>query len=630
MRFLVLIDEVGMSVIRVLGVVVICLCSLPLLGVEQRPNVVVVFTDDHGYADLSCQDVLPDVRTPHIDALAADGVRMTNGYVTAPQCVPSRGGLMTGRYQNSFGLESNTQGQQKDGLKGFNEATTIAERLKRAGYATGMAGKWHLGAAGEIPSHGFDKVFYKNSNRNGLANFDLEGNDVPLGPEQTGMYHIDACSAAATAFIKRHKEQPFFFYLAYRAPHVPLDATEKYLSRFPGEMPERRRQALAMLSAVDDGVGQIVETLKRHQLEEKTLTFFISDNGAPLKIHKLDAPGGGPGWDGSLNDPLNGEKGMLSEGGIRTPFVVQWKGTIPAGTEFHHPVISLDVAATANAVAGLPRDPQLDGVNLVPYLKDEIQEPPHDVLYWRWNGQAAIRKGNWKYVSIGDREWLFDLDRDIGETNSLLDENKPIASELRSRWNRWSQTLKPPGHAVPGSTTAHGYFDWYLDGVRDIPDRRSARTKPPSQNQENDSKRRALTDPELFKARDKDKDEKVTWEEFLNGRSGDVVQPLRRRFEARDKNGNGIWEASEVKGLAPTKTPAPSGASVTPPASTTPLADRPILPANQDHPNIVMILADDLGWADTTLYGHAELYQTPNWSASGARLVTTVDGGASR
>ncbi len=448
-----------------------------LAWADKRPNVIVIFTADHGYADLGIQDVVPDIRTPNIDSLAVGGVRMTNGYVTAPQCVPSRAGLLTGRYQNKFGLESNGD-YKSGGLDGFGDAITIAERLKKAGYATGMAGKWHLGQPTNISTHGFDKVFQKNSNRPGVANFDLDGKDVPLGPESTGLYHLDACSAAASAFITRFKDQPFFFYLAYRAPHVPLDAPKKYLKRFPGEMPERRRQALAMMSAVDDGVGQIMETLRKHGLEENTLIFFISDNGAPLKIHKEDKPGGGPGWDGSLNDPLNGEKGTLMEGGIRTPFIVYWKDKLPAGKAYDHPVISLDVAATVNALAGLEEDAQLDGVNLMPYLTGKNKQAPHEALYWRWVGQLAIRKGKWKYLALGDREYLFNLEQDIGESKNLLPENKKLAAELRADWDSWSQALKPPGLTDGSRGAGQNYFNWYLDGKRDIGQRDTAPSKP--------------------------------------------------------------------------------------------------------------------------------------------------------
>lgn len=450
------------------------LAAQPVIAADQ-PNIIVVFTDDHGYADLSCQNILPDLRTPNIDALAKGGVRMTDGYVTAPQCVPSRGGLLSGQYQNKLGLESNTQFQQQGGLDGFNRALTVAERLKKAGYVTGMAGKWHLGPGSEITSHGFDKVFYKSSKRPGTANFDLRGNDVPLGKESTGKYHLDACAEAACAFIDRFNDRPFFFYLAFRAPHVPLDAPKKYLDRFPGEMPERRRKALAMLAAVDDGIGRVMDTLRKHAIEENTLIFFISDNGAPLKIHKRDAPGIGRGWDGSLNDPLNGEKGMLTEGGIRTPFLVYWKGKFRGGQVYSQQVISLDVAATANAAAGLDPDPALDGVNLIPFLTGDEHGAPHDVLYWRWNGQAAIRRQQWKYLTAGGREYLFDLSVDKEEKHNLIDQHPKTARELRAQWDAWSQTLKPPGLDEKISAAGNQFFDWYLDGKRGVVGGRSNR-----------------------------------------------------------------------------------------------------------------------------------------------------------
>lgn len=444
-----------------LCVVILTPFSSPLRGAEvDKPNIIVIFTDDHGYSDLSCQHIQDDLKTPNIDALAAGGVRMTSGYVTAPQCVPSRAGLLSGRSQNRFGAESNGQP-----LDGFNAQQTIAERLKTAGYATGMTGKWHLGPAPNIVDHGFDDVYYKNANRPGWANFNLDGTDREPGAEDSELYHLDANSEAACAFIKRHHDGPFVFYCAYRAPHVPLDAPPKYLRRFPGEMPERRRQALAMISAMDDGVGKILKTLRQYKLEEKTLIFFIGDNGAPLKIHKLDAPGGGPGWDGSLNDPLNGEKGMLSEGGIRVPFVVYWKGQIAAGQLYDHPVISLDVAATAVALAGLPDDPKLDGVNLMPYLRGAQAGPPHETLYWRWIAQAAIREGKWKYLRGGAREYLYDLDADAEEKHNLLTQHPDIAERLESKLARWSEELSPPGlETKQMSTTWEQYFDHYLDG----------------------------------------------------------------------------------------------------------------------------------------------------------------------
>ncbi len=439
---------------------VLCRCSMA----DDRPNLILIFSDDHGWADLGAQGIRDDIRTPNLDALAAKGLRATNGYVTAPQCVPSRSGLITGRYQNRFGVESNGMP-----LTGFDEQTTLATRLKNAGYATGMTGKWHLGELAEIPTHGFDDVFANvGAGRSSWATFDLAGNTIPASEVTHGEYHLDANSAAACAFIKRHRAQPFFFYVAYRAPHTPLDAPEKYTSRFPAEMPARRRQALAMISAIDDGVGRIVETLQQVQLEQRTLIVFMGDNGAPLKIHKMDSPlnGDAGGWDGSLNEPMNGEKGMLSEGGIRVPWLACWPSVIPAGQVYEHPVISLDVAATITALAGVEVPAgELDGVNLLPYFRGDRTDAPHEALTWRWISQSAIRAGNWKLLRGGDREYLFDLQADPGEKHNLAAEHPEVAARLRTRLSGWCDELQPPGLATgPMAATWTQYFDHYLEG----------------------------------------------------------------------------------------------------------------------------------------------------------------------
>jgi arylsulfatase A-like enzyme len=447
------------------GLILACVHCGPALAAESaKPNLIVIYTDDHGWADLGAQDVQKDVRTPHLDALAAGGVRATNGYVTAPQCVPSRGGLLVGKFQGRFNLDSNGSA-----LDGFNQETTIATRLQNAGYATGMSGKWHLGPQEQITRHGFADV-YCNQGAGGKAwaNFDLEGNTIPGAVVPSPLYHLEANAAAACAFIKRHHDKPFFFYLAFRAPHTPLDAPPKYTSRFPGPMPERRRQALAMISAVDDGVGRVMQTLREHGLEERTLLFFMGDNGAPLKIHKLDSPlnGDAGGWDGSLNEPMNGEKGMLSEGGIRVPWLAHWKGTIPGGQVYEHPVISLDVAATAAATAGIETKPgDLDGVNLLPHFQGEIKTPPHDALMWRWTAQSAIREGQWKLLRGGEREYLYDLAADPGEKHNRAAQHPDIADRLRAKLTAWCSRLNPPGLALgPMAPTWNDYFDFYLEG----------------------------------------------------------------------------------------------------------------------------------------------------------------------
>lgn len=430
---------------------------------SDKPNFIVFYSDDHGYADLGVNGSVADIRTPHLDALARSGVLAKHGYSTAPQCVPSRGGLMTGRFQGRFDLDNNGSA-----LDGFNKETTIATRLQKAGYVTAHFGKWHLGPTTEISKHGFTHTFSQNGQRPFSSNITLDGKDLPMGDLPPEMYHVDACSHAAAAIIERYQKDPFFLYIAYRAPHTPLDAPQSYLGRFPGEMPGRRRAALAMLSAIDDGVGLVTETLKKHQLTEKTLIFFIGDNGAPLKIHKIDSPlnGDAGGWDGSLNTPLNGEKGMLTEGGMHTPFVVAWPGTIPGGQTYEHPVSALDVAATATAQAGITTNPgDLDGVNLLPYLTGEIKTAPHEALYWRWSAQSAIREGNWKLLRGGEREYLYDLAADIEEKHNLVAKHPDIAARLRGKLTTWCDELNPPGLALgPMAPTWNDYFDFYLEG----------------------------------------------------------------------------------------------------------------------------------------------------------------------
>jgi hypothetical protein len=365
--------------------------------------------------------------------------------------------------------------------------------------------------------------------------------------QKGGGYHLDLISQFACTFVERHKSQPFFFYLAYRAPHVPLDPPQQYLDRFVGEMPERRRKALAMLSAVDDGVGQLMATLRTHDLAGRTLIFLVSDNGAPLKIHKLDAPGGGPGWDGSLNDPLNGEKGMLTEGGIRVPFVVSWEGTIPAGQTYHHPVITLDIAATALSVAGLPQDDELDGVNLLPYLTGKDSAAPHQALFWRWLNQAAVRKGKWKYIAMNDRRYLFDLQHDVEELHNVAESHPQVTAELHEQLSQWTSQLSPPGLgalATPGrGGTDSKFYDWYLDGIREAP----AAERPQKSNERKPrTATRRISRRELFQRRDKNRDGVVTLDEFLNGRTGAVTTALKRSYNALDRNSNGRWESFEI------------------------------------------------------------------------------------
>lgn len=463
------------------------------------PNLIVIFTDDQGYADLGVQGVRDDLKTPHLDALAASGVRCTAGYITAPQCSPSRAGLLTGRYQQRFGLEEIADTPMP------TSELTIAERLKPAGYVSGMVGKWHLDAspssvawikrnpksvvrtpgkplrirepariAFSPAGQGFDE-FYMNSRERRWANFRADGTSLkPEGEwitETTGD-RLDDETSGALAFLERNHAKPFFLYLAYSGPHTPLAATAERLARFPGEMPERRRTALAMIATMDDGVGRVMEALREHGLEENTLIVFTSDNGAPLKMTMPDAPmTSGPdgkqievgGWDGSMNEPHLGEKGMLTEGGIREPFLWSWKGVLPAGKVYDHPVSSLDIAATMLTAAGVDDHSDLDGVNVLPHLKGDLSTPPHDALYWRFWKQAAIRAGDWKLLHLGDgTDHLFDLTQPDPETQNLAAEHPEKVAELRNQLDAWTQQLRPPGLPKNGIQRERQWYQHYL------------------------------------------------------------------------------------------------------------------------------------------------------------------------
>lgn len=444
----------------------------------SRPNIIVIFTDDHGWADLGAQGVNQDIRTPNVDQLARDGVRFPRGYVTAPQCTPSRAGLISGRYQQKFGLEQN-------GTPMPAEVVTLPERLKQVGYTTGISGKWHLdvehgpeGGRSKV-SHrhllphgqGFDEYFTGFMN-DYTASHALDGTPYPDAPRDVTEKgcRVVLQTEWALQFLKRRAAQvenrePFFLYLAYMAPHTPLEFPEPWISQVPKELPRERRSALALLAAIDDGVGRVRQQLADMGQTENTLIFFLGDNGAPLGSSD---PAKRKIWDGSLNLPMRGQKGMLSEGGIRVPFLAAWPGKIPAGQVFEHPVISLDIAATAADVAKRETDtpvrssteqtrvsapPELDGVNLLPHLTGEIKTAPHDALYWRWVDQAAIQEFPHKLILPGGDAppLLFDITDPENETHSrdLSATHPQIVARLRAKLDTWLTTLKPPGPPEP-------------------------------------------------------------------------------------------------------------------------------------------------------------------------------------
>jgi arylsulfatase A-like enzyme len=428
-----------------------------LVVATAAPNLIVIMADDLGYSDVGFNGC-KDIPTPNIDSIASNGVRCTNGYVSYSVCGPSRAGFITGRYQQRFGFERNPQYKPNDSDMGLTrKEKTIAELLAPVGYHSGIIGKWHLGAHAPT-SHpmkrGFNEFYGHLGGGHKYMPEDLvikDGakargeaesyrtwilkNHTPVPPRK---YLTDEFSGEAVSFLERNQDKPFFLFLSYNAPHTPLQATTKYLDRFSHIKDPKRKTYAAMVSAVDDGVGLLLKSLSEQKLEEKTIVAFLSDNGGPITKNA------------SSNTPLRGAKGDVWEGGHRVPFALQWKGTLPAGKIYDHPVSSLDFAATMVALSGAQVDKAkpLDGVNLIPYLKGENTELPHEALYLRKFDQQrySVHKGKYKLVIpfLNGKPQLYDLEEDIGETSDLALVKPKILSELDALRQEWSAQLIEP------------------------------------------------------------------------------------------------------------------------------------------------------------------------------------------
>jgi arylsulfatase A-like enzyme len=427
---------------------------------EKKPNIVLIVADDLGYGDLGFQGG-KEIPTPHLDSLAAGGVRLTDGYVSCPVCSPTRAGLATGRYQQRFGHEFNPgQAQSKEGaVTGLPlSETTLASALKQAGYTTANVGKWHLGSAdGYRPlQRGFDEFYgflggahpYIPGGAGGQAAKQGRGKKQNAGgglqPIFRGEEQVDfpphltkAFGDEAAAFIKREKDKPYFLYLTFNAVHNPLQPDPEHVARFDNNISDPKRKAYAgLLSGLDDAVGTVLKAIRDSGQEENTLVFFISDNGGPQQ------------GNGSNNQPLTGDKGTVKEGGIRVPFVVQWKGKLPAGTKYSHPAISLDITATAAAAGGAKlggEGRKVDGVNLLPHLLGENKSAPHDSLYWRFGPQQAIRQGNFKLVKMdGQEPRLYDVVADVAESKDLASAHPEILTKLDKAYGEWDAELAEP------------------------------------------------------------------------------------------------------------------------------------------------------------------------------------------
>ncbi len=409
---------------------------------KDKPNIVIILSDDQGNADAGYQRSPSTISTPAIDKLASEGVVFTDGYASAYVCAPTRAGLLTGRYQQRFGFY--TAGDSRQGMP-LSEIT-IAEVLKKEGYQTGIFGKWHLGLteAYHPLSRGFDE-FYGFLGHGAHDYFDLSCKENADDFHQciyrnnetindTG-YLTDNLAREASSFIrsKANKENPFFLYLPFNAVHWPLQAPEEDIKKFNSGDPDRDIQ-LAMIYRMDIAVGEVIKTLKSEGVYENTIIFYFSDNGGAAKV-KAD------------NLPLRDFKQSVYEGGVRVPFIMSWPLELKPSV-CNEPVISLDIMPTVCAMVGinLPEDRVYDGKNMLPAIKGELKESLHDELFWDGNqNKWAVRQGDWKLVSPkkGVIE-LYNLSEDLGEIVNLAQQYSEKTTALKIKYEIWRNEMATP------------------------------------------------------------------------------------------------------------------------------------------------------------------------------------------
>lgn len=429
---------------------------------SDSPNLIVIMADDLGYSDVGFNGC-KDIPTPHIDSIAANGVRFTDAYVAFSVCSPSRAAFLTGRYAQRFGFERNPKWLPSSRTTGLAlTETTLADTLGEVGYTTGLIGKWHLGCHPDLHpmKRGFDefyghlggghRYFPEELSLKNTSQAKDEADSYKLWimrgdtPVRTTKYLTDEFSDEAMQFIDRHQAKPFFLFLSYNAPHSPMQATEEYLARFPDIKEPKRRTYAAMVSAVDDGVGRVLAKLREHQIDHNTMVVFLSDNGGPTSDNA------------SNNKPLRGVKGDPWEGGIRVPFAIQWPDRISKNLVYRKPILSLDIFATIAHAAEAKIDPKrpLDGVNLLPYLNGENLGSPHDAIYLRMfdKGAYAVRSGDMKLVIDGkdSTPQLYNLSQDLGEKQNLAEKMMAELNALDQKRIRWdSELIEPLFEALP-------------------------------------------------------------------------------------------------------------------------------------------------------------------------------------
>ena len=434
--------------------------SAEVTATPQAPNFIIILADDLGYADVGFNGAT-EIQTPNIDSLAASGIIFENGYVSSPICSPSRAGLLTGRYPVRFGMEGQISYNPFDPQMGLPlEETIFAEYLSDAGYHNGMFGKWHLGSADHFTprERGFDYFYGFLPGAHSYWTVDASkpssGKVVPLIKNteavEFGGYLTDSLTTMATYFIRNNQNDPFFLYMAYNAPHPPLQAPRELHNKYEHINNWKRRWYLAMVDSLDQNIGRILETLEDTGIRDNTVIIFLSDQGASED------------WGGD-NGQLSGHKGDYSEGGIRVPFVASWPSRWPKDIRYGPSVISLDISATLMALANATATDEtrpLDGVNLDPYLRGTNTEDPHEALFWRKTdgdedseggaeSMKAVRSGNMKLVKRGDSPpELYNLETDISESVNVIGSKRVEATRLANLWNEWNRD-NVPGNAFP-------------------------------------------------------------------------------------------------------------------------------------------------------------------------------------
>jgi len=401
-------------------------------GKVIQPNIIVILVDDAGYADFGFMGS-KDLETPNIDKLAKQGTIFTDAHVSATVCAPSRAGLITGRYQQRFGFEANGTG----GIGLADDVVTMADILKENGYKTIALGKWHLGA--EEDDHpnkrGFDEFYgFLSGSR---SYFPIENPSKIKMLQQNGKrvefkgYMTDVLGDRAVSFIEENKDHPFFMYLSFNAVHTPMQAKKEHLEKYKDHS---RKLLAAMTWSLDENIGKVIKEIDKTGLTENTLIFFLSDNG-------------GAYTNQSSNGKLKGFKGNKFEGGHRVPFIVSWKGTLNENKKFNGLSSSLDIFSTSIAAAGISLDQNtnLDGVDLLPYLKEEKTSDPHKELYWRKLNAAAVRIGDHKLIRLKNYgSTLYNLRTDLGEMNDLSKKDSINYKKLDRALKNWETKLMSP------------------------------------------------------------------------------------------------------------------------------------------------------------------------------------------